>query len=199
MTNEHWNQAYTTKAADERSWTQPLPTDSLTLIRDTHVAPDGPIIDIGGGASLLVDELIHNGYSDVTLLDVASAALTETEARLGDKATYICADITQWTPERTYEVWHDRAVFHFLTTPEQHDAYLNAFLTGTDSSSHLIIATFAPTGPESCSGLPVQRWSQHDLARFFKPHCEVISTFETTHTTPWGTLQPFTWLHARRK
>ncbi len=199
MTNEHWNQAYTEKTPDQRSWTQPEAHDSLSLIRESHVCKDAAIIDIGGGASLLVDALIEDGYTDVTLLDIASAALTETEVRIGNKASYLCADITLWTPERTYAVWHDRAVFHFLTTPEQHDAYLNAFLTGTESSSHLIIATFAPTGPESCSGLPVQRWSQHDLARFFKPHCEVISTFETTHTTPWGTLQPFTWLHARRK
>lgn len=199
MTNEHWNKTYTDNTPDQRSWSQHDAHDSMALIDESHVCKDAAIVDIGGGASLLVDALVEGGYTDVTLLDIASAALTETEVRLGNKASYLCADITQWMPERTYAVWHDRAVFHFLTTPKQHDAYLNAFLTGTESSSHLIIATFAPAGPESCSGLPVQRWSQHDLARFFEPHCDVVRTFETIHTTPWETTQPFTWLHARRK
>ena len=199
MTNNHWNLAYATKAVNERSWTEPIPHDSLRFISECNVASDAPIIDIGGGASLLVDELVNQKYSNVTLLDISSTAIEETRHRLGDRATYICADITTWSPPHTYALWHDRAVFHFLTTEEDQLAYRRAVINGTTTGSIILIAAFAPTGPESCSGLPVQRWSQHDLAEFFIDDFTVLETHESIHTTPWGSTQPFTWLVAKRK
>ncbi len=199
MTNNHWNLAYATKSVNERSWTEPIPHDSLRFISECNVTSDAPIIDIGGGASFLVDELVNEKYSNVTLLDVSLTAIEETRHRLGDQATYICADITTWTPPHTYALWHDRAVFHFLTTEEDQLAYRRAVINGTTTGSFLLIGTFAPTGPESCSGLPVQRWSQHDLAEFFADDFTVLNTRESIHTTPWGSTQPFTWLVAKRK
>lgn len=199
MSIQHWNEVYSVKPFDERSWTQSLPSDSLELFEKSHFSKNEPIIDIGGGASFLIDELIHNGFTDVTLLDISPIAVSESQARLGAKVQYINAEITQWTPERTYAVWHDRAVFHFLTSAEQQQNYLNAFLSGTTSGSHLIIATFAPTGPDSCSGLPVRRWSQEQLMEFFSHDCDIVRTFEAVHITPWGSAQPFTWLHAQRR
>lgn len=199
MTNNHWNLAYATKSVDERSWTEPVPTESLQLTVSCELEKDASIIDIGGGASLLVDEFINQKYSNVTLLDISSTAIEETKGRLGDQATYICADITTWTPPHTYALWHDRAVFHFLTTTEDQQAYRRAVINGTSTGSIILIATFAPTGPESCSGLSVQRWSQHDLAEFFADDFTVLNTHESIHTTPWGSTQPFTWLVAKRK
>lgn len=199
MTNTHWNDAYTAKTPSERSWTQPSPAESLAIIQQAQLAADDAIIDIGGGASLLPDVLTQHGHTDITLLDISSSAIEETKDRLHETVQYICADITQWLPERTYALWHDRAVFHFLTSVEDQNAYRNALLTGTRSGSYLVIATFAPTGPESCSGLPVQRWSQFDLAHFFADSFDTIRSHESVHTTPWDSTQPFTWLYARRK
>ena len=114
-----------------------MPSDSLELFEKSHFSKNEPIIDIGGGASFLIDELIHNGFTDVTLLDISPIAVSESQARLGAKVQYINAEITQWTPERTYAVWHDRAVFHFLTSAEQQQNYLNAFLSATTSNPTL--------------------------------------------------------------
>ncbi len=199
MTNEHWNQTYIAKSPEDRSWTQSIPTESLQLISESDVSLTDPIIDVGGGASLLVDELINNGYRDITLLDISSVALSATESRLGGSVHYIHADITTWIPKRTFSVWHDRAVFHFLTSNEDQDSYLRAMLAATATGSHIFIATFSTAGPDTCSGLPVQRWSQDALADFFSDECAVVETFESIHTTPWGSSQPFSWLHARRK
>lgn len=199
MSIQHWDEVYSVKSSDERSWTQAVPADSLQFFKKSHFSKNDPIIDIGGGASVLIDELINNGFTDVTLLDISPIALNESQARLGAKVQYVNADITNWTPDRTYTVWHDRAVFHFLTTAEHQQAYRNAMLAGTTSGSHILIATFAPNGPDSCSGLAVQRWSQEELADFFVDDCEIIQTFETVHITPWQTAQPFTWLHAKRR
>ncbi len=198
MSNGHWDSAYSTKAPTERSWTEPLPADSLRLVNESNLAKSAAIIDIGGGASHLVDELLKQDYSDITLLDISQSAIDETQKRLGNSISYICADITQWGPMSKYHLWHDRAVFHFLTTQEQQHRYFETLRTATSTGSQVIIATFAPTGPESCSGLPVQRWSQDELALFLSPLCHIVSTYETIHTTPWGSTQPFTWVHARR-
>ena len=193
-----WDSAYSAKNESERSWTQSIPVESLTIIDSFGLPTDTPVIDIGGGASYLVDNLVSRGFTDVTLLDISPAALAESRSRNGDAVTYVSADITGWQPVRTYGLWHDRAVFHFLTTREEQAEYHRALASGTHPGSHLIVATFAPDGPEMCSGLPVRRWSVEQLAESFGAHYAVRSWSRVEHTTPWGSVQPFTFVHFQR-
>lgn len=200
----NWNATYSSKSVDERSWSQSVPAESLAAIERAQLAPQDPIIDIGGGASLLVDALLAHGHTDVTVLDIAEAALAEARARLaGSPAAahveWIAADITMWSPPRQYALWHDRAVFHFLVESAQQDAYVHAARQGVRPGGRLVLATFAPSGPEQCSGLPVQRWSVAQLADRFSVGFDVIASAEHVHTTPWGSTQPFTWVEFLRR
>lgn len=188
---EHWDNVYTTKAETAVSWYQPHSEKSLQLIRAAGVAP---AIDIGGGASTLVDDLLGKGYSDISVLDISDAALSRSKSRLGEKAsgvTWIVADVAGWKPPRTWKVWHDRAVFHFLTETGQQDAYIAALVAGTEAGSTGIMATFALDGPEKCSGLVVQRYSPSLLAARLGPPFKLIDQAAETHTTPWGSEQRF--------
>lgn len=191
---DHWDRAYTTKAATAVSWYQPLPAKSLELIR--RAAPDtaASIIDIGGGASTLPDNLLRAGYGDITVVDISEAALKRSQERLGadsGRVTWLVADITTWTPPRTWDVWHDRAVFHFLTDAATQDSYIAALLAGTHSGSTAIISTFALDGPERCSGLPVQRYSAPSLAERIGAKFKLIDQQAERHTTPGGGVQSF--------
>lgn len=197
--SDAWKIAYGDKNENERSWTQPVPADSLALIDSLHLATTNAIIDIGGGASYLVDNLRQRGFTDITLLDLSPEALDESRRRNGDSLHYITADITAWTPTRTYSLWHDRAVFHFVTQPQQQDKYVGAISAATHTGAHAIIATFAPDGPEMCSGLPVQRWSSEALAKRFESHFDVVRSERHEHTTPWGSVQPFTFVLMKRR
>jgi len=197
--SDAWKIAYGDKSENERSWTQPVPADSLAIIDLLQLDASDSIIDIGGGASYLVDNLRQRGFTDITLLDISLDALTESQKRNGDSLSYIATDITQWIPQRTYALWHDRAVFHFLTEPQQQDAYIRALTTATHTGSHAIIATFAPDGPEMCSGLPVQRWSAQQLADRFSESFRMVTTERHEHTTPWGSVQPFTFVLLKRQ
>jgi hypothetical protein len=165
---KHWDDTYSAKPENQVSWFQVTPERSLELI--TAAAPDhtAPIIDIGGGASRLADRLLSVGYSDITVLDIAESGLARSKARLGaqaDKISWIVTDVTAWQPPRQWQIWHDRAVFHFLTEAEAQDAYVAALRRGTATGSSVIMATFALNGPERCSGLPVQRYSPETLAK----------------------------------
>jgi hypothetical protein len=198
----HWNETYGSKAENQVSWFQVRPERSLDLI--TAAAPDHamPIIDIGGGASRLADALLALGYSDITVLDIAATGLSRTKARLGaqaDKLSWIVADVTQWQPPRRWQVWHDRAVFHFLTAPEAQDAYIDALKRGTVAGSSVIIATFALNGPERCSGLPVQRYSAATLATRLGAAFALYAEGEESHATPFGTTQQFQYAAFRRQ
>ena len=197
--SETWKTAYADKDESERSWTEPVPTDSLSIIDPIGLDPSAAVIEIGGGASYLVDNLLSRGFTDVTLLDLSPEALSQSRARNGDAVTYVAADITDWRPSRTYELWHDRAVFHFLVGKDQQEAYMRAVLAATEAGSHVVVATFAPEGPETCSGLPVQRWSAQDLAARFGAHFTMTSHVRSEHTTPWGSVQPFTFVHLVRR
>lgn len=194
-----WTTAYGDKSEQERSWTQLVPSDSLDIIDSLSLTSEAAIIDVGGGASYLVDNLRQRGFSDVTLLDLSPDALNESRTRNGESLTYIASDITSWTPSRNYELWHDRAVFHFLTESKQQEKYIAALVAATHSGSYAVIATFAPDGPDMCSGLPVQRWSSEDLAQRFKSHFEFVRSERHEHTTPWGSNQPFTFVLLRRR
>ncbi len=168
MTNPqaHWEHVYATKGEDEVSWFQDKPGISLELIRSTGATRDWSIIDIGGGMSRLVDALLDEGFTSLAVLDLSSSALAATRARLGARAEqveWIAADVTMWTPRKQYDVWHDRAAFHFLTDPADRLAYIARLKAALRQDGHAIIATFAPDGPEKCSGLPVQRYDSASL------------------------------------
>jgi SAM-dependent methyltransferase len=178
----------------EVSWFQESPAPSLTLIAQIGVAPSSAIIDIGGGASRLVDELIDRGFHDVTVLDLSAAALEIAKARLGDraaKAQWLVADVTTWQPSRRYDIWHDRAAFHFLTEESDRAGYIERLRQGLKFGGHAIIATFALDGPEKCSGLPVMRYDAARLGQTLGPGFKLLQSRGNDHATPWGSHQQF--------
>jgi SAM-dependent methyltransferase len=197
----HWEQVYSSKSEKEVSWFQETPAPSLELIELVGATRGSGIIDIGGGASRLVDSLVWQGYQDVTVLDVSAAALASARSRIGDKADrvkWITADITTWEPPRAYDVWHDRAAFHFLTEGGDQAAYVARLRRALQVGGHAIIATFALDGPERCSGLPVTRYDANRLSAALGPGLELIDTRRHEHTTPWGAAQKFQFSTFRR-
>ena len=191
---QHWEEVYRQKAEDTVSWFQVHPEYSLELIREAGVKPADPIIDVGGGASRLVDHLLAEGYSDLTVLDISETALERAGARLGAKALqvkWLVADLTAWRPERRYRLWHDRAVFHFLTDPADRAAYRAGLKSALAPGGHAVIASFALDGPEKCSGLPVQRYSPETLAAEFGTGFHLSTSRHETHLTPAGRVQSF--------
>lgn len=190
----HWEKVYTTRGESEVSWFQETPALSLELIELVGAMQDSAIIDIGGGASRLVDHLVSRGFQDLTVLDLSAAALASARSRIGDRAnrvTWITADVTLWQPQRSYDVWHDRAAFHFLTEPNDQAAYVARLRRALRVGGHAIIATFAPDGPERCSGLMVRRYDANALAATLGAGFELIDTRRHEHTTPWGAVQKF--------
>jgi SAM-dependent methyltransferase len=190
----HWENVYSTKDEKEVSWFQENPAPSLALMAKIAVVPSSAIIDIGGGASRLVDHLIEDGFRDVTVLDLSAAALQAAKARLGeraDKAHWLVADATTWQPPRTYDVWHDRAAFHFLTEARDRDAYLARLKQALKIGGHAIIATFALDGPEKCSGLPVERYDAARLEQTLGSGFKLLRSQRNDHATPWGSHQRF--------
>jgi Methyltransferase domain len=197
----HWEQVYAGKSSTGVSWYQPSAERSLALIKATGIAPDAAVIDIGGGASVLVDQLLEAGFSDVTVLDLAASGLALSKARLGPRAGqvhWIEADLLSWTPDRAYGLWHDRAVFHFLTGADERARYRANLKNGLAKGGWLIMAAFSPDGPERCSGLPVQRWSPETLAAELGPEFLLVESFREAHRTPGGAMQNFIWCRFRR-
>jgi len=191
---DHWQKVYATKAPTEVSWYQPVPERSLALIRETGVPLDAPLLDVGGGASTLVDQLLAAGYTDLTVLDISGTALAVAQNRLGAAAArvrWVEADITRFTPERRYTLWHDRAVFHFLVEPDRRQRYLDVLGTALAPGGHLILATFGPQGPTRCSGLPVQRYSAAELDALLAPRYRLVRSEIEDHLTPAGQPQQF--------
>lgn len=198
----HWQNVYATKGEAEVSWFQDSPTISLDMIRAARPDRDAAIIDIGGGASRLVDALLREGYRDLTVLDLSANALDTAKKRIGAAAStvdWIVADATTWRPMKTYDVWHDRAAFHFLTDPHDRAAYVERLRLAVKPEGHVIIATFAPDGPEACSGLPVQRHDSASLAAELEPDFELVETRSETHRTPWNSTQAFQFSRFRRR
>lgn len=195
-----WSEAFGRKQPHERSWTEAEPAQSLRMVAATGIGEADPIIDVGGGASHLVDRLLASGHIDVSVLDIAPAALAEARARIGDVArvTWIEADVLRWSPTRRYGLWHDRAVFHFLVDPDERATYVELAGRAVVPGGHLVLATFAPGGPEACSGLPVRRYAPEELAEAFAPAFRCVRQEAKAHVTPWGAVQPFTWVVLRR-
>jgi SAM-dependent methyltransferase len=198
----HWQNVYATKDEKEVSWYQDNPVLSLDLIAASGVARDAAIIDVGGGASRLVDALLDRGFQAITILDLSAKALEATKQRLGRRAkgvNWVVADITTWEPTRRYDLWHDRAAFHFLTEAADRDAYVARLKQAVRSGGHLIIATFALDGPEKCSGLPVVRYDPQALARTLGPGFELVESRRHDHLTPGGNTQRFQFSRFVRK
>ncbi|MHB1208891.1 MAG: class I SAM-dependent methyltransferase [Acidimicrobiales bacterium] len=200
-TREHWDAIFTQKSDDEMSWFQAVPTTSLELLAQWST-PDDPLIDIGAGNGRLVDHLIERGWRDVTLLDVSHEALDAVRRRLspsGATVAYETHDIREWSPSRRYRAWHDRAVFHFLVSASHQRNYVRTATDALERGAILIIATFSPSGPTHCSGLPVARHDADEIAELFAPHFEVVASREQDHTTPSKSVQSFAWSVLRRR
>jgi SAM-dependent methyltransferase len=190
---EHWDAVYTTKANDEVSWFEADPTISLDLIQQVSPPPKS-VIDVGGGQSFLEDRLLDNGIDQVAVLDISNVALNRTKERHGERAAsvkWIVADVTVISDVGTFDLWHDRAVFHFLTEPKDREAYLEPAANAIPSGGHMIIGTFAIDGPEKCSGLPVCRYDAESMASTLGDRFSLIESQNYLHTTPWGKEQYF--------
>ncbi len=197
----HWDNVYATKGEAEVSWFQDSPAISLEMIRAANQDHDADIVDIGGGASRLVDALLQEGYRHLAVLDLSANALDAAKKRIGAAAStvdWIVADATSWRPAKTYDVWHDRAAFHFLTDPNDRAAYVERLRTAVAPGGQVIIATFALDGPEKCSGLPVQRHDSASLSAELGPDFELVETRSETHHTPWHSTQAFQFSRFRR-
>lgn len=192
---EHWQHVYGTKAPDQVSWFRPHLESSLALIQRAASGPSASVIDVGGGASTLVDDLLVRGYRDVTVLDISQAAIDIARKRLGDasqRVQWLCADATEAAlPARRYDVWHDRAVFHFLTNAADRAAYVEKAAAAVKAGGNLIVFTFGPEGPRQCSGLDVMRYDAPSLQREFGPRFHLVESSLEEHQTPFGTAQQF--------
>src|SRR5579863_4774389 len=191
----HWDTVYGSKPLTGVSWYEPRPQKSLALIRGTGVGFDDPIIDVGGGGSFLVDVLAAAGYRDVTVLE-------KVRDRLGPRAsgvTFVHEDVTNFRPARRYAIWHDRAVFHFLVQQEERQRYIDALRDGVLPDGHVVIATFGPSGPERCSGLPTMRYDQAELGAVLGPQFELVESGLSLHQTPWQTPQEFLYCRFDRR
>ena len=198
----HWDGVYTQRALDKVSWYEATPARSLEWIAATGVAPEAALIDVGGGASTLVDELLARGHTDITVLDVSGEVLSLVAERLGERRRFvelIAQDVTTFRPARTYSLWHDRAVFHFMTDEPRRRGYLEALLAGTDPGSHVILSTFGPEGPSRCSGLPTARYDAEGLATVLGRSFRLMRSALEVHTTPGGATQQFLHTHFIRK
>jgi trans-aconitate methyltransferase len=191
---DHWTAIYQKYRASELSWFQAEPTCSLALIEAAGLSRSDPILDVGGGASLLVDHLLDRGYQDITVLDLAAPALDAVRARLGPRdqaVTLLHADLAGFVPKRRYGLWHDRAVFHFLTSVGDRRSYLRALDASLHPGGHVVIATFAPDGPPRCSGLEVVRYEPSTLAAMLGPRFALVRVERESHVTPRGAVQKF--------
>jgi len=198
----HWQHIYETKKPTEVSWYQEHAQASLQFIQKTAVRRTDHLIDVGGGASTLVDDLITAGFQRITVLDISATALTLARKRLGTRGAsvnWMEADITQIDlPHQAYDVWHDRAVFHFLTRAEDRKRYIKTVRHAVRTGGHVIIATFAPDGPDRCSGLEVVRYSRESLHSEFGKNFELVDSSRETHHTPFGTEQKFIYCYCRK-
>ena len=198
---QHWEKVYTTKAPDAVSWFAPHLETSLKLIHQATSDKQAPIIDIGGGEATLVDDLLAEGYQDISVLDISQKAIDVSRALIGDKADQVhwyCADITDVAlPQNHFDVWHDRAVFHFLTHDTQRLKYVEQVMRSVKHGGHVIVSTFGPEGPEKCSGLNVVRYDATSLHNQFGKTFSLIDSSTEIHQTPMGTTQQFLYCFCR--
>ncbi len=188
-----WDDVYRERADTDVSWYEARPDTSLRLIEETGVSRVAGVVDVGGGASRLVDTLLEQGYTDLTVLDLSPTALSRAAERLPQDApvTWVTGDILDWHPDRRFALWHDRAAFHFLTDPSDQERYVALVSQALEPGGFAVIGTFALNGPERCSGLPVTRYDAAALARRLGPEFELVRSLDQAHQTPGGTTQNF--------
>ena len=195
---KHWNKIYQEKGPDQVSWTEQVPEIALEWIRKIDLPRSAAIIDVGGGESKLIDFLLKEDYTNLTILDISEAAIQKTKERLGkmvEKVNFIATDILQFKPS-AYVLWHDRATFHFLVSDQEIQQYLN--ILNQSGARHLVLGTFSENGPDKCSGLPVQRYSEESLTKLLKGKWDKINCTTKDHLTPFGTNQNFLFCHFRK-
>lgn len=198
----HWDAVYGQLEEHAVSWFEPEPAMSLEMFDRLGASSSGAVVDVGGGASRLVDALLARGFSDVTVLDVSDVGLAKARQRLGDRARqvqWVVADLLSWEPPRRYRIWHDRAVFHFLNDPADQARYRQLLDAALVPGAGIVIGTFAADGPDHCSGLRTARYSPEQLSTVLGTSIEPVSSRRELHRTPFGAVQPFTWLAARRR
>ena len=197
LRKEHWNNIYSSKKLEEVSWYQPIPETSLDFIINSEISKDEPIIDVGGGDSFLIDNLLKAGFNDLTVLDISEVAIDRARLRLGEnaeKVNWIVSDIRDFNPIREYSVWHDRAVFHFLREKQDIQNYYKILLAGLKYHGRLVLGTFSEDGPERCCALDVKRYSTSELSDFFSNDFTTKKTINTIHQTPFNTEQAFSFI-----
>ena len=198
---DHWESVYGHHKPDSVSWYRPHLDQSLRFIDAAGLSVHSPIIDVGGGTSTLVDDLMDRSFSDITVLDISPGAIREATERLGRRAAqvqWLVGDITEMAlPEHHYDFWHDRAVFHFLHDPRSRQRYVAAVRHALKPNGHIVVATFGPAGPDHCSGLPVVRYDAQGIHGQFGGEFRKISSCSETHTTPWGSEQEFVYCYCR--
>jgi len=199
---DHWQQVYSTRQTTNLGWYKSHLATSLSWIKALNLAPEDPLIDVGGGASTLVDDLLEMGYRSITVLDISDNATSVARQRLAEKAelvTWLAGDITSIDlPTHCYKLWHDRAVFHFLTEPQQQSMYRDNLLKALEPGGHLIIGTFAPEAPAMCSGLPVQRYSPEQLENTLGEEFVLVRQHNELHITPGGVEQMYLYCQFRK-
>ncbi|MBE7734179.1 class I SAM-dependent methyltransferase [Devosia faecipullorum] len=197
----HWQGVYSSKSEQQVSWFQERPEPSVALMELVGARPTDAIIDIGGGASRLVDFLVAAGHTDLSVLDLSPEALNVAKARLGqhsEHVKWIVADAVDWSPPQNYDIWHDRAAFHFLTEPRQQQAYIERMSSALAPGGRVIFGTFAPDGPEKCSGLPIVRHDAASLIALLGDNFKLVDTRRHDHVTPWDSVQKFQFSTFRR-
>lgn len=198
---DHWNKVYETKKPTEVSWYEPMPEVSLTYITDCKLEKDAAIIDIGGGDSFLAEFLLAQGFTDITVVDISEKAIERAKERLGEKAdevNWIVADVSKFQPERQYDLWHDRAVFHFLTEESQIENYLSSVKDAVKPGGFVVMGTFSENGPTKCSGLEIKQYSISQMQDLFYEGFSTLSCKNIDHQTPSGGMQNFTFCSFRK-
>lgn len=199
---EHWEDIYSRKKFEETSWYQSIPETSLNIIESLGLSREAEIIDVGGGNSYLVDHLLDLEYRNISILDISGKALQSVQTRLGDDAknvNWIESDVTNFSSENTFDVWHDRAAFHFLTTDDQVKKYMRNLTSSMKSGGYVVLATFSENGPDKCSGIQIRKYSAKDMQSLFEKDFEIVRLENIDHTTPSDSTQNFTLGLFRRK
>jgi 2-polyprenyl-3-methyl-5-hydroxy-6-metoxy-1,4-benzoquinol methylase len=199
---EHWNKVYENKKATEVSWYEPMPETSLDYITDCKLEKDAAIIDIGGGDSFLAEFLIGRGFTDITVVDISENAINRAKDRLGEKAddiTWVIGDAAEFEPQRQYDLWHDRAAFHFLTEDAQVEKYMQNVQKAVKPGGYVVMGTFSETGPTKCSGIEIRQYSINDMQQLFADGFTTMSCKNIDHETPSGGKQNFTFCSFRKE
>lgn len=191
---QHWEHIYQNKSLDEVSWYQLTPQTSLDFVKNNNIALTAKIIDVGGGDSFFVDHLLELGYTDVTVLDISASAIKRAKKRLGtlaNKVKWIVCDAAKFEPTELYDFWHDRAAFHFLTALQEVESYISTAYKGINKDGILVLGTFSKEGPEKCSGIPIQQYSESSMINVLKSRFKKTNCMLTNHKTPFNTVQQF--------